>query len=63
MFIDIPTLVVVVLIFTVAWQQYTIFVIQDHLDVIIDKHNDLADAVVTGLHGILDITYEDKDNA
>ena len=62
MFIDIPTLVVALLIGVVAWQQYNIYMLQEDVDQVFEKHNDLVEAVDKVFQGILDSDYKGKDD-
>tara|TARA_B110000093_G_scaffold183366_1_gene233995 strand:+ start:3541 stop:3738 length:198 start_codon:yes stop_codon:yes gene_type:complete len=62
MFIDIPTLVVALLIGVVAWQQYNIYMLQEDVDQVFEKHNDFVEAVDKVFQGILDSDYKGKDD-
>tara|TARA_R110002167_G_scaffold9381_1_gene42805 strand:- start:1418 stop:1612 length:195 start_codon:yes stop_codon:yes gene_type:complete len=61
MFIDIPTIVIVVLIGITAWQQFSIKLLEEDMDDIMDKHNDFVEAMDKVFQGIL-IAAEEKDD-
>ncbi len=61
MFIDIPTIVIVVLIGVTAWQQFSIKLLEEDMDDIMDKHNDFVEAMDKVFQGIL-IAAEEKDD-
>ncbi len=61
MFIDIPTIVIVVLVGIAAWQQFSIKCLEEDMDEIMDKHNDFVEAMDTVFQGIL-VATEEKDD-